>query len=78
MITIDDLQRMKEQCAIGKLFEVEEETKLKNELKMKSQARVKNWPNTIEALRFKRQEEKMKKLEDDEVRVLFMSNGMVD
>jgi hypothetical protein len=34
-----------------------------------SQARVKNWPNTIEALRYKRQEEKMKKLEDDEVGV---------
>ena len=51
------------------MFEAEEESKQRRELKLMSQARVKNWPNTIEALRFKRQEEKMKKLEDDEVGV---------
>jgi hypothetical protein len=54
VITIDELQRMKQQCAFGKLFEEEDEEKRRKELQMKSQARVKNWPNTIEALRFKR------------------------
>ena len=35
-----------------------------------SKARVKNWPNTIEAMRNKRQEEKWKKLEEEEVRFI--------
>ena len=32
-----------------------------------SKARVKNWPNTMEALRLKREEDRIQRLEDEEV-----------
>ena len=32
-----------------------------------SNNRVKNWPNTIEAMRLKREEDRIRRLEDDEV-----------
>lgn len=38
-----------------------------------SKGRVKNWPNTMEALRIKREEDRIKRLEDDEVSFLFLS-----
>lgn len=42
--------------------ESEAKAREKRELQIKSKARVANWPNTIEATRLKRQEEKLKKL----------------
>ena len=41
--------------------------KQRKELQDKSRARVQNWPNTIEAQRKKREEEKLKRLYDEEV-----------
>ena len=37
------------------------------ELQEKSKARVKNWPNTIDALRKKKDEERIKRLEEEEI-----------
>ena len=42
----------------------------KKELHEKSKARIQNWPNTISAMRQKREEEKLKKLYEEEVRHL--------
>jgi hypothetical protein len=47
--------------------ENEIKAKERKEMQDKSKARVKNWPNTIDAMRFKREQEKMKRLEDEEV-----------
>ena len=41
--------------------------KEKKEMQEKSKARVKNWPNTLEAQRYKREQDKLKKLEEEEV-----------
>jgi len=69
VITIDDLQRLREQCGIGGAktemeTDVEWRTKEKKDLFEKSRQRIKNWPNTIENLRTKRIEDKYRKLED--------------
>ena len=37
------------------------------ELQDKSNARVQNWPNTIEALRRKKDEDRIKRLEEEEI-----------
>jgi hypothetical protein len=37
------------------------------DLQEKSKARVKNWPNTIEALRKKKEEERIRRLEEEEI-----------
>ncbi len=34
-----------------------------------SKARVQNWPNTMEAMRLKREEDRIKRLEDEEVSI---------
>ena len=72
VITIDDLQRLREQCGIGGAktemeTDVEWRTKEKKDLFEKSRQRIKNWPNTLENLRTKRIEDKYRKLEDEEV-----------
>ena len=41
--------------------------KERQELQQKSMARVQNWPNTIEALRRKRDEDRIKRLEEEEI-----------
>ncbi len=40
-----------------------------------SKSRIKNWPNTMEALRHKREEDRIKKLEDEEVSGGFLERG---
>ena len=72
VITVDELHRIKENCFMDKDAEAEEVMKTRKELQMKSKSRVQNWPNTIQALRQKRVEEKFKKLEDEEV--LFLTS----
>ena len=37
------------------------------DLQEKSKARVQNWPNTIEALRKKKDEERIRRLEEEEI-----------
>jgi hypothetical protein len=68
VLTIDDLERIKEQCSVGLDFETEQRTKERNELKQKSSARVQNWPNTISALRSKREQDRITRLENEEVK----------
>lgn len=72
VITVDDLQRLREQCGIGGAkteMETEAEWKAKDRKDMydRSRQRIKNWPNTIENMRHKRIEEKYRKLEEAEV-----------
>ena len=47
--------------------EQEEEQRRKEELIEKSKARVAKWPNTLTAMRQKREEDKLKRLYDEEV-----------
>ena len=68
MITIDELERIKAQCAMGKEKTIRENRNAeRKQLQEVSNNRVKNWPNTIEALRLKREEDRIKRLEDEEV-----------
>ena len=72
VISIDDLQRLREQCGLnGARSEMELDREQKeldrNDLKHKSRARVQNWPNTIENRRTRRIEERYKRLEDEEL-----------
>lgn len=72
VISIDDLQRLREQCGLnGARSEMEldrEQRELdRNDLKQRSRARVQNWPNTIENMRTRRIEERYKRLEDEEL-----------
>lgn len=64
VVTVDEIQRIKDQCFSSKEAEAEEAAKDKRALYMKSQARVKHWPNTIHALRQKRENDRIKRLED--------------
>jgi len=71
VITIDDLQRLREQCGInGAKTEMQLEKEMKEQeradMKMRSRARVQHWPNTIENMRNKRIEDRYKKLEEEE------------
>jgi hypothetical protein len=72
VISIDDLQRLREQCGLnGARSEMELDREQKeldrNDLKQRSRARVQNWPNTIENMRTRRIEERYKRLEDEEL-----------
>ena len=63
---------MREQCGLnGARSEMELDREQRevdrNDLKNRSRARIKNWPNTIENLRTKRIEDRYKKLEEEEM-----------
>lgn len=68
-ITLDELDRIRAQVH---KTNTDEYTTMRNcaraELQQTSKARVQNWPNTMEALRLKREEDRIKRLEDEEVR----------
>ena len=72
MISIDDLQRLREQCGLnGARSEMEldreQREQDRNDLQQRSRARIANWPNTIENMRTRRIEERYKRLEDEEL-----------
>lgn len=72
VISIDDLQRLREQCGLnGARSEMEldreQREQDRNDLKQRSRARIANWPNTIENMRTRRIEERYKRLEDEEL-----------
>lgn len=72
VISIDDLQRLREQCGIGGAkSELQIEKEMRDEdkrlLMEKSRSRTKHWPNTIENMRVKRIEDRYRALEDAEV-----------
>jgi hypothetical protein len=73
VITMDDLQRLREQVGLGghrpeEEVEAEFMAKQRKEQMERSRQRIKNWPNTIENLRQKRIDDKFKRLEEAEVR----------
>ena len=69
IITVDDLDRIREQVVRTKedSYEFQRDAN-RAQLQETSKARVKNWPNTMEAQRVKREEDRIKRLEDEEVR----------
>ena len=66
VISFSNLQRIKNQCAIAPEQDMHR-TQMKQSLYEKSQSRVKNWPNTISALREKKEKDRIKKLEEEEI-----------
>ena len=67
VLTMDELARIKESCSLKKDRESELKHEERKTLQEKSNARVKNWPNTITALRKKREEDRIHRLEEEEV-----------
>ncbi len=59
--------RIKEQCSLGSQYEQEQKNRERLELQEKSKNRVSNWPNTISALRKKKDEERIRRLEEEEI-----------
>ena len=70
IITMDELARIKESCSLKKDVETELRQMERKTLQEKSNARVKNWPNTITAMRKKREDDRIKRLEEEEVRTI--------
>ena len=73
MITLDELERIKSQVS---KTNVEPYVTMRNEdrqaLHEKSKNRIKNWSNTLEATRLRREEDRIKRLEDEEVSSPFL------
>lgn len=68
VITLDELDRIRQQVVRTKEDNYETQRNLhRKALQDVSKSRVKNWPNTMEAMRLKREEDRIKKLEDAEV-----------
>lgn len=69
VISYDELERIRQQCSIGNatIYEQQQRTMERLDLQEKSKARVSNWPNTIEALRKKKDEERIRRLEEEEI-----------
>ena len=75
VITIDELQRIRQQCTTGGFstfkseFLDEDAQRVQERLTLqeKSKARIANWPNTMHALRKKREEERYARLEAEEL-----------
>ena len=71
-ITSDELDRIRAQVLKTKDDDYEmQRTAARKTLQETSKARVKNWPNTMEATRLKREEDRIKRLEDEEVSMDF-------
>ena len=68
VITLDELDRIRRQVVETKADSYETQRNLQRQtLQQTSKARVSNWSNTMEAQRMKREEDRIKKLEDAEV-----------
>jgi hypothetical protein len=68
VITIDELERIKAQCTLTQDTSYQQmKTQQAKSLQGTSKSRVKNWPNTMEAMRLRREEERIRRLEDEEV-----------
>ncbi len=67
-ITMDELDRIRAQVLKTKDDDYEmQRTAARKTLQETSKARVKHWPNTMEATRLKREDDRIKRLEDEEV-----------
>ena len=77
MISLDELDRIKNQVSKSN---VEPYITMRNEdraqLHEQSKNRIKNWNNTLEATRIKREEDRIKRLEDEEVSFFRRNNPM--
>lgn len=68
MISLDELDRIRAQVVRTKEDNYETQRNLaRKALQDVSKSRVQNWPNTMEAMRLKREEDRIRKLEDAEV-----------
>jgi hypothetical protein len=80
VISIDELQRIRQQCTSNGFsatftggtgsYDVDEEqmrARERQELQEKSKARIAQWPNTMHAMRRKREEERLTRLEEEEL-----------
>ena len=68
MITMDELERIKYQVQkSGEDPYITMRNADRTQLQAVSKSRIQNWPNTMEALRHKREEDRIKKLEEEEV-----------
>ena len=68
VLTIDELQRIKNSCSLSSTHTNVDKVKERETLYQKSQQRVKNWPNTIHALRKKKDEDRIRRLEEEEIK----------
>ena len=61
-------ERIKAQCTLTQDTSYQQmKMQQAKSLQQTSKGRVKNWPNTLEAMRVNREEERIKRLEDEEV-----------
>jgi hypothetical protein len=80
VIGIDELQRIRQQCSgyaggatstgFGDMSAVDEDkmrTMERLALQEKSKQRIANWPNTMQAMRKRREDERIQRLEDEEL-----------
>lgn len=68
VITVDELERIKAQCSLTQDTSYQQvKMQQAKGLQMTSKDRVKNWPNTLEAMRVKREEDRIRRLEDEEI-----------
>ena len=68
VISLDELDRIRAQITTTKADGYEQQREAyRKTLQETSKNRVKNWGNTMEALRTKREEDRIKRLEDEEV-----------
>ncbi|KAL4500280.1 hypothetical protein ABPG73_011388 [Tetrahymena malaccensis] len=65
-VPFSEIVRMKENCQINSDPEKERKLKEKTDLYELSKQRVKNWPNTIQAIRKKKDETRFEKFKKDE------------
>lgn len=74
MITLDELERIKQQVTKSN---VEPYITMRNDhrqtLAQQSKDRIKNWTNTLEAGRLKREEDRIKRLEEEEVSTMILT-----
>ena len=80
VIGIDELQRIRQQCSgyaggatstgfemTGAVDEDKMRTMERLALQEKSKQRIANWPNTMQAMRKRREDERIQRLEDEEL-----------
>lgn len=68
VITIDDLERIRAQCSLtADTSHNQVKTMQAKNLQQTSKDRVGKWPNTLEAVRQKREDDRIRRLEDEEI-----------
>jgi hypothetical protein len=68
VLSFYELQRIKESCSLNQQRDLEERQMARATLQQKSKSRVKNWPNTIQATREKKEQDRIRKMEEEEIK----------